>query len=213
MNFENDLKIVTYNANAGMGIIFPSKTFIINAPQSIYIISPCDLEMDTIKELNSIDKEIYVIAPNNFHNLHLATVKMAIPKATFFGPKRSAQQSGVELENTKDLIQEDLTTVFIKGNNTISETVFYHMASSTLIITDLLFNMHHKMNLQTKLAMKMAGTFHKLGMSRALKLSIKDKVAFKKSMLSLLDLPFKKVIPSHGNEISREDFTEFIKNF
>lgn len=213
MNFEKDLEIVKYSANAGLGVIFPAKTFIINGAQSVYIISPCDLELSITKELNSLGKKLYIIAPNNFHNLHLATMQMAIPKAEFFGPKRSAEQSGVELSNTKNLTQEDIKTVFIKGNNTISETVFFHLSSKTLIITDLLFNMHHKMNISTKLAMKLAGTYQKLGMSRALKMSIKDKVAFKKSLLSLLELPFERVIPNHGMEISKEDFTRFVKNF
>jgi spore germination protein YaaH len=211
MELLNNLQIVNYDANAGFGVIFPAKTIIVNAKNAIYIISPCDLELPIIKELNSSEKQIYIIAPNNFHNLHLATMQMALPKAMFYGPKRSADQSGVELANTKDLPQNDLKTTFIQGNNTISETCFYHEESESLIVTDLMFNLKHKMNIPTRLAMTFAGTYKKLGTSRALKMTIKDKKKFKSSIESLLAYPFKNVILTHGKNLSRSEFETYIK--
>jgi len=212
MKFENGIAIYDYIAKAGLGVHFTSKTFLIQDDKNIYIISPANFNDETIKYIKDSEKSIRFIAPNNFHNLHLKTMFKHFPNAHFYGPKRSQKQSGVQLEKTELLAStETLVPVFIQGHELLSETCFLHKPSESLIITDLFFNMHHKMNIQTSMAMRLVGTYHKFGMSRMLKKAINDKKLFKTSLLELEKLSFKKVLLNHGDSVSKEVFIQFIK--
>lgn len=73
--------------------------------------------------------------------------------------------------------------------------------------------MTHKMNLPMKIMMTCAGTLGKLGTSRVIKLSIKDREAFRKSIKYLTDLDIEEVIPNHGDSISKTEFIKWTNNF
>jgi len=203
------IELLHYEADAA-GVIFPAKTFIIEEESSLIIISPGPLNSLTIDRLTKTKIELIFIAPNNFHNLYLKSMCDTFPHAKFYGPKRAAKVSGVPLLNTKEFSSPNIETVYIEGNNSLSETCFYYKPEKTLIVTDLFFNMNHDMNIMTKLMMKIAGAYKKLAMSRIIKFSIKDKNLFNRSLQRLADLDFKKVIPNHGDSISKE---LFIKTF
>ncbi len=204
------IEIIDYIANTGFGVQFPAKTILIEDDVNHFIISPCELPQETIETLMNSNKHIIFISPNNFHNLHINKMKNLFPKAFFYGPKRSAKQSGVELKSLKDLKSEDVEFIYLKGNNTLAETCFYHKPTETLIVTDLFFNMKHKMNLPTKLAMLIAGTYQKPATSRIIKFTTKDKPALKSSLSYLASLPILKVIPSHGDAIGKDEFIKLI---
>ena len=206
------IEIINYEANAGFGIIFPSKTFIIEEENQITVISPCDLSQEKIEQLKASKKQIIFIAPNNFHNLYLKKMQQTFPKAEFFGPKRSAKQSGVELKKTTEYTSSILEMYPLNGNPGIGETCFYHKELKTLIVTDLFFNMKHKMNFATKMAMKCAGTYHKTATSRAVKITTKDKAAFNTSLTAMGKLDLESIIPSHGGTLTRTEFKEFINH-
>jgi hypothetical protein len=132
------------------------------------------------------------------------------PNAKFYGPKRAAEVSGVPLLNIKEFSSPNIETIYIEGNNSLSETCLYYKPKKTLIVTDLFFNINHDMNMMTKMAMKMVGTYKKLATSRMIKFSIKNKDLFNQSLKRLADLDFTEVIPNHGDSISKEIF---IRNF
>ena len=207
---KNQFTIINYEACAGLGVIFPAKSFIYEGESCVFIISPSRFSEKMIKSLSSLKKQLIFISPNNFHNLHLKTMKEIFPDAKFFGPKRSSKQSGVELLKMEEFQYDEMISIKIEGNKALSESLFFIPSEKVLIATDLFFNMYHKMNIATSLAMIFAGTFKKLGTSRMIKLSTKDKSAFKESCLKTFEYPFEKVIPSHGDALSREEFKDYL---
>jgi len=214
MKFENGVSIYPYVANTGLGIKFTAKSVLLKTDKQLIIISPANFDEEMINSIKESKLEKVFIAPNNFHNLNIKKMKETFPDAQFFGPKRSEQQSGVKLTRNRELnISNEITPIMIDGNFKLNETCFYHAPSESLVITDLLFNMHHKMNFSTKLALTCAGAYHKLGMSRFLQMTINDKEKFKTSLNSLFDYPFKRVILNHGENITREELKNFIQNF
>jgi hypothetical protein len=44
MKFDKNLFTIDYSANAGFGITFPTKTFIIKSEKHMYILSPCHFD-------------------------------------------------------------------------------------------------------------------------------------------------------------------------
>lgn len=211
VNFEKNIAQIPYTANSGFGLIFKSKSFIINE-ENVYIISPGPFNEQVINSIKELEKQIIVIAPNNCHHFHLPLMKKEFPNAKFYGPKRAIDQSKVRLDPLSKLLDQnsELKGQFVKGNKALSETVFYHENSKTLFITDLCFNMHHEMNFLTGFWLKLAGVYKKLGMSKLVKVTIKDKKEFKESLESLLSFPFERVLLNHGDEITREQFTNQI---
>lgn len=206
------MKIENYSANAGLGIIFPAKTFIIEGEDNIYIISPGPLSDNVVNNLKSINKEKHFIAPNNFHNLYIATVKKEFPDANLYGPKRAMEKSGVELKPISELPDSDIKSYKINGNKSLSEYVFYLIKSKELIITDIIFNMNHQMTLPTKLMFKLVGVYHRIATSKLVLKSIDDKAAFNDSLKELLNLKPQKIYLNHGDELSHEDFEKHIKS-
>jgi hypothetical protein len=138
-------------------------------------------------------------------------MKESFPNAKFYGPKRSAKQSGVELINTKNLPNDpEFKAILIEGNKSMSESVFIHNPSDSLIVTDIIFNMHHKMNLASTLLFKCYGTYKKVGQSIAIKMTADNKKILIKSLQKLTELNFKNVLLNHGDHLSKENFDEFI---
>ena len=205
------MKIQNYKANAGFGVIFPAKTFIYEGELDVYLVSPGPLDEQCKKEIVSLNKNIHIIAPNNFHHMHIKKAKESFPLANFYGPKRAQTMSEVELINTSELPDRDLKSINILGHKTLGETCFYIDKIKTLIITDLIFNMHHKMNLASKLTFMLVGCFHKLGMSKLIKRTIDDNDVFRESLQGLLKFPFEQVLINHGDSLSRDEFVQFIE--
>ena len=206
------MKMLNYEAHAGLGVIFPAKTFIVEGQADIYVISPGPLNDETVKELRSAQKTLHFIAPNNVHHLHLKKAKELFPDSNFYGPRRSMDKSGLSLMPLSELPGHDLQQFKIEGNKAMSETAFHNKHTNELILTDLIFNMRHEMNFVTKLVFKMAGVYHKVGTSRLIKMTIDNKKQFKQSLEQLLTLNPSKVYLNHGDAISGEVFRRHIES-
>ena len=141
MNFENNFCCIPYIAKLGVGVQFPAKTSIIRRENELFVISPGPLEAEA-ELLN--EYKLNFISPNNFHHFHLKAMQQRFPEAKFYGGMRAKKQCGVDLQPLKNL--EGLDFLKIEGNDLLGERVFYHPESKHLITTDIVFNMHHKMN-------------------------------------------------------------------
>jgi hypothetical protein len=204
------LETIEYKLKKGPD--FPCSCFIIEEEEQIHIISPCRLDNNKVSEIQNKQKEINIIAPNNFHNVYLAWAQSTFPNASFYGPKRSAKVSGVKLQNLSDLKSKELDFYKIEGTPALSETCFYIKDLKTLIVTDLFFNVHKKVNLTTMIMMRLAGTYKKLSISRLVKFVVKDKKAFSNSIKRLCKLELDTVIPSHGSKISGAEFKRLMNH-
>jgi hypothetical protein len=207
MKFEKNIAFFDYKANAGYGIEFPARTTLINA-ENLCIISPGNFSSKEIEEIRKISDSPVFVAPNNYHHLYLGKMKKAFPTATFYGTKRAQAQSGIELLPIKELMVKGITPVQVKGNPVLSEYCFYHEESKSLITTDIIFNLHSKMSISTRFFLTLAGTYHKTGMSRLVKMGIKDKDAFYTSLRDMLKYPFENLVVAHGPNLKRKDFED-----
>jgi len=205
------MKIINYEASPALGITFKAKTFIIELENEILIISPCKMSEEEISSLNR-NKDIHVISPNNFHTNGLAHLHGYLPHVNYWGPKRSAKVSRLKLKNLSEFKVDGIKTIKIDGHPLLSETCFYIESTKELIITDLAFNMHHKMNLATKLMMKLVGTYHRLDTSKMLLKGVKDKDAFKSSLNELCELDIDNVLLNHGDSISKKELVEHFQS-
>ena len=91
--------------------------------------------------------------------------------------------------------------IFLEGAPAFNECVFFHKASRTLIVTDLLFNFKNLPSNLKMLPFKMFGTFNRPACSRLLKLFTRDKKLFKKNAARIFEWDFDKIAMAHGEVI------------
>jgi hypothetical protein len=160
-----------------------------------------------MSEIQRIGTVRYVIAPNKSHYLFFASFLRAFPDAQGFlapglGKKRPALSKYPELEPGKPTSWDlELTPFFIEGLPTLNETVWYHPASGTLILTDLLFCFGAENPWAGRLLASLLGVYQNLAMSRTLKLLVRDRKAFSHSADQLLALEVKRIVLAYDQVI------------
>lgn len=208
MEFQNNFMTVDYTAKLAKGISFPAKTSLIRTSEKLFIISPGPLD-EYLDELEQTALQLVFVAPNNFHHFYLSKMKKRFPQAEFYGSLRAQRLSGVDLKPIKEL--EGLEAIKVLGNDLLGEYIFWHPESKSIITTDIIFNMKHRMNLLTSIMTFFAGTYKRLATSRLVLTTMDDKALYKDSLSSLLNLPFEQVIINHGTNINRSEFEIFVK--
>jgi hypothetical protein len=113
---------------------------------NLWVHSPEKINADLITELLALGKVKYLISPNKLHHLFLAEWIEQFPDAiTYAAPglckKRKDINFDNELTDTPDHAWEsEIDQTLFQGSHTMVEVVFFHMASRTLILTDLIEN-------------------------------------------------------------------------
>ncbi|MEO8206708.1 MAG: hypothetical protein ABI615_11045 [Chthoniobacterales bacterium] len=98
--------------------------------------------------------------------------------------------------------RDELDALAIQGAPSLKEYVFFHRASRTLIVTDLVFHFGPHTPIWTKILLKLALVAgHDPGMSRPFKSAIKDTAAFRRSIATMLEWDFDRLIVGHGTLI------------
>lgn len=175
---------------------------------SLWVHSPITPTPELINDLAQIGRVRWVIAPNRSHHLFFLPFLAAHPSAEGFiasglATKRPDLKDYPVPPTTAPWCGE-LSAFPIQGLPVLNETVWFHPASGTLIVTDLLFCFSTHNTGFTKLVAKLLGVHGALGMSRTMKLLVKDKPAFKQSVAALLALPVTRIIVAHDQIIDEE---------
>jgi len=162
-----------------------------------------------IAQLQALGPVEYVIAPNKSHHLFLLDFMGAFPTAkAWVAPglhdKRPDLLGHPSLAGREDLWEPELQGFFIDGLPLINETVWFHPATGTLILTDLLFFFGSETRGFSRLLARLLGVYNHLGMSRTMKLLVKDKAALARSVRPLLDLPVQRIIVAHGQVVEKD---------
>jgi hypothetical protein len=117
----------------------------------LFIHSPVQLSAAPL--LKALPGQVkYIVSPNKLHSLFLADWKMAFPDAKLYAPP-GLKARLPDLSFYKDLAdmpepewQEILKQKVVRGSWFMSEVVFFHKPSETLILGDLIEN-HNPQNL------------------------------------------------------------------
>ena len=113
----------------------------------LWIHSPEKINKGLKDELSAMGEVKYLVSPNKLHHLFLTEWIKEYPKAaTYAAPglakKRNDIKFDVELsEVAEDEWKEDISQTIFKGSPAMEEVVFFHVRSSTLILTDLIENL------------------------------------------------------------------------
>lgn len=115
------------------------------APEELLVHSPVQLSAASL--LEDLPGEVkYVVSPNKLHDLFLADWQKAFPQARFYAPP-GLKSKHPDLSFHKYLTDEPespwrgtLKQKIVSGSWFMSEVVFFHTPSKTLILGDLIEN-------------------------------------------------------------------------
>jgi uncharacterized protein DUF4336 len=151
-----------------------------------------------------------IVAPNLLHHFYLAESIAAWPEARVFAaPGLRAKLETVRVdEELSDAVPAlwagDLEQVSTQGAPGLSETVFFHRASRTLLCLDLCFNVRESASFVTRALMRVNGAYGRFGPSRIFRYGVvKDARAMRASIDRILEWDFDRVSVAHGEILER----------
>lgn len=194
----------TTHSFTSMGMPLSSRMTVVRcADGGLWLHSPVPIT-DALKQvLEQLGPVRWIVAPNRSHHLFAKQALLAFPNAQLFGApglraKRPDLTSLQELsESAPSPWQADLDQVFFRGIPLISETVFFHAASGTVVITDLCMWFTKSWPWQTRLYGHLNGTMNRLAVPRLVRLLIRDKAAAALSCQKILQWPIQRVVVAH----------------
>jgi hypothetical protein len=197
----------------GAGMSMPCRATILRLPDGQLVVhSPLALDDATAKEIDGLGDVRYLIAPNCIHWMFLKAAKERYPKARVFGAPGLAKKLGsFAFEHLPERGEIDgvrgLRVERIQGVPNIEEHAFLHEASRSLIVTDLMFNIHQCRSFGMRCVLRIVGAWKKTSQSRIWRLMVKDRAAAARSASNVLSWDFERVVVAHG-EVVEDDARE-----
>ncbi|MGH8371564.1 MAG: DUF4336 domain-containing protein [Gammaproteobacteria bacterium] len=131
----------------GLKLPFTTRMTIVRLPdRRLWVHSPTELTDELRHAMDVLGPVSFIIAPNRLHTSWQAAWKAQWPEAVTAGVAAEPAWSGARMNYELDLggdgpfpWQSEVKQCFVQGGM-FSETIFFHTASRTLVLTDLVEN-------------------------------------------------------------------------
>lgn len=108
--------------------------------------SPCNITALLAKEISALGPVAHIVAPGNFHYLHVAAAQNAFPSAkTWICPGIERKSPGLKYDGVLGNVVPmgwagEIDQVLVEGTRIMREVAMFHRASRTVILVDLIEN-------------------------------------------------------------------------
>ena len=191
---------------------FPLKVLGIDIKRNVTVIrlgsgkllihSTADFSEEDVREIQKLGEPSWLVEGMIDHDTFSKEGRRAFPGIPFFAPAGFGERVGfdvVALDQPPTEWLPELDVIRIDGAPNMAEYVVFHRPSGTLVVCDLLFHFPEFESLWAKVLLTPAlGLNPAPGFSKRLKMSIKDKESFRKSVEKVLSLPIERIVPGHG---------------
>jgi len=187
----------------------------------LWVHSPVALTRELGEAVRGLGDVAALVAPNKLHHLFLKQWIGAFPRARVFGApglrgKRGDMHFDEDLgEDAPAAWREDIDQTIFSGSRAFDEVVFFHKASRTLILTDLVINM--RLDGQGFFARQFArleGIVYPDGSAPLMyRLSMKDKLAGRRAAQRMLAWAPEAIVISHGEWFETNGSAELKRRF
>ena len=185
----------------------------------LWVHSPIPLSAALRAELDALGSVAWAVAPNRHHHLFAHDFAAAYPNAQLFvapglGSKVAALADYPTLPaEAAAPWQDEIASLLVAGNDEMNETVFFHRASRSLIVTDLGVHLGPWDAPITRLYARLNGCYGRFGQTWLLKMLYRDKAAARATLQSILRWQFTRIVPAHGPVIEDDARLAFEKAF
>jgi hypothetical protein len=176
----------------------------------LWLHSPVRFDEAVADQLRSLGEVAWIVAPNRAHHLFAKHAQRMFPQAALYGApglaaKRPDLAGLVELGDTVPREwQDELDQVCIRGMPFVNEVVWFHKASQTLIMTDVLQCWCGELDWKSALYARLTGVRGHLDVPRTVRLVTRDRAKFAGSARIILGWPFTRVITAHNSIVEHD---------
>ena len=187
---------------------------------SIWIESPVPVSDDTLEEISELGPVKYLVAATMRHVWRLDNARTQFPDAQLWVCRRTRMTlqhgelpiTGILTDTPPPDWANDFEQLEFKGSPLLSEVLFYHNKSRTVIIGDLIqSNKKIKGKPLSNFIFRLGGILYpKGGVSRDIRMAFTDRDLARQSLKTLLTWDFDKLIIAHGDciETDAKSFVE-----
>lgn len=178
----------------------PLRTTIAELSTGVVMLMPAS----TISEsrYRTFDRVTDIVVPNLFHTEGVIPASKAIPNARLWGPpgieKKRPDLKWNVLGRDAWPHDAELFAFELAGMPFVSEFVFLHKASRTLVVADLAFNIREPKGAFSWVIFGLFGTYKRFGVSKFFMRAVRDRAAFSESIRRILASDFDALVPAHG---------------
>ncbi|MCB1339222.1 MAG: DUF4336 domain-containing protein [Maritimibacter sp.] len=207
------------------GMPFSTRATIVRlASGAIWVHSPTRLTEALAGEVAALGPVAHLVAPNWIHYAYVGQWQDRFPEAEAWaapGVAGRAEKHGVRIAFDHDLGETapaawagEIDQLLVRGSNVHHEAVFFHRASKTLILTDLIENFEpRKIGFWFRLATRFAGNREPGAMPRDMRASFRDKGALKAAVERMIGWGPERVILAHGRWYATNGAAELERAF
>ncbi len=177
----------------------------------LWVHSPGPLSPELVSALNALGPVRYLVAPGNFHYLHVRDFQKAYPNAvTFLCPgidKKAPNLPFHELlgHTAPKAWRGQIDQVHVRGAKHMTEVAFCHRDTKTLILTDLIENIGSDTpDVDWKLRFWWKRIFHMWNTPKPApeyQLGTQDRDAIRAALQQILSWDFDRIMLAHGDLI------------
>jgi hypothetical protein len=176
----------------------------------LWIHSPVRFGEDVAAQLRELGEVAWIVAPNRAHHLFARHAQRMFPQAALYGaPGLAAKRP--DLAGLVELGDEappgwaaDLDQAVVRGMPFVNEVVWFHRASGTLIMTDVLQCWCGDLDWKTSAYARLTGVRGHLDVPRTVRLVTRDKAAAAQSARRILAWPFTRVVTAHNSIVEQD---------
>ncbi len=202
-----------------MGAEIGTRMTVVALPEGgLALISPISIDDALATALAGLGEVRALIAPNAMHHLFLGDAQTRYPEAICFLAEGVERKLGARPAGARDLGETPdalwrgvLEQIVIPGIPLLNEVVFFHPASKSLILTDLLFNYDPAPGGWTGLFLWLDGAYGSLAMSRLLRLVAKDRAGLRAAIEAIRAWDFARILVTHGTNVEQEAQARFAR--
>lgn len=187
------------------GMSLPSRTTLLRRGDKVLVHSPLAIDDARAAEIDALGEVDAIIAPSCIHYLFLKAAIARWPSARVLGaPGLEKKVPGVGFTPLPPSGEvEGLCVRRIDGFPYIGEHVFLH--DRTLVVTDLVFNVHAVRDAGMKMFLRIVGAWDKPAQSRFWRyLFSRDVHAGARAVRDVLSWDFDRVVVAHGDVIESD---------
>ena len=224
---DDNIWIVDGPPTSFYGAPFPTRMTIVRLSDGgLFLHSPIKLTDELNADVSALGPVRHLISPNWIHYVGITDWAAAHPDAqTWASPnvRERAKKYGYEIrfdhdlhDGPEDAWTEDIDQLIVAGSSVHSEVVFFHRASQTLILTDLIENFEaKKIPLWFRPLAWMAGILDPDGKAPIdMRMTFSGgKDALRKSLKRILAWKPEKIIVSHGRWYRHDGVAELRRAF
>jgi hypothetical protein len=194
-----------------LGMRLPSRTTIVRRTGGGLVMhSPLGFDEETAKAIDDLGEVKAIVAPSCIHYLYLAAATKRWPAARVLGAaglEKKPVVKGVAFEplphdGVVDGLGEDFVVRRVDGVPYITEHVFLHRPTGSVVVTDLVFNVHRCSSWGLRMYLRCMGAWEKTAQSAIWRLLTKDKAAAASSARAILAWEFDRLIVAHGDLVT-----------